>query len=163
LIRRVLCETGLAPEYLQLELTESLLLSNAEMTLAVLRELTEMEVRLVIDDFGMGYSSFSYLRYFSAEKLKIDRSFVRDVVTNGDDAAITAAIISMAKSLHIKVIAEGVESEAQMDFLRENGCDEIQGNYFSKAVGAGEAASMLRCEEGFGGGGGPGCRRCAGY
>ena len=144
LIRRVLGETGLAPAYLQLELTESLLLSNAEMTLAVLRELTEMGVRLVIDDFGTGYSSFSYLRHFSAEKLKIDQSFVRDVVTNGDDAAITAAIISMGKSLHIKVIAEGVESEAQMAFLRENGCDEIQGNYFSHAVPGGEAAAILR-------------------
>ena len=144
LIRRVLGETGLAPEYLQLELTESLLLSNAEMTLAVLRELTEMGVRLVIDDFGTGYSSFSYLRHFSAEKLKIDQSFVRDIGTNGDDAAITAAIISMGKSLHIKVIAEGVESEAQMAFLRENGCDEIQGNYLSHAVPGGEAAAILR-------------------
>jgi diguanylate cyclase (GGDEF)-like protein/PAS domain S-box-containing protein len=147
LIRRVLGESGLAPEYLQLELTESLLLSNAEMTLAVLRELREMGVRLVIDDFGMGYSSFSYLRHFSAEKLKIDRSFVRDIVTNGDDAAITAAIISMGKSLRIKVIAEGVESEAQMAFLRKNGCDEIQGNYFSEPVPAGDVATMLSRDE----------------
>jgi EAL domain-containing protein (putative c-di-GMP-specific phosphodiesterase class I) len=107
-----------------------------------------MGVRLVIDDFGTGYSSFSYLRHFSAEKLKIDRSFVRDIVTSCDDAAIASAIISMGKSLHIKVIAEGVESEAQMDFLRENHCDEIQGNYLSEAVPAGQAGSMLRRIEG---------------
>jgi diguanylate cyclase (GGDEF)-like protein/PAS domain S-box-containing protein len=149
MVRRVLSETELAPEYLQLELTESLLLSNAEMTLTVLGELREMGLRLVIDDFGTGYSSFTYLRHFPAEKLKIDRSFVRDIVTNGDDAAITAAIISMAKSLRVRVIAEGVENEAQMAFLREHRCDEIQGNYFSEAVSAEDAASRLQCEQGF--------------
>src|ERR1700686_489900 len=118
LIRRVLRETGLAPQYLELELTESLLLGNADVTLSVLKELKAMGLTLAIDDFGTGYSSFSYLKRFPVSKLKIDRSFVRDVAVNPDDAAITIAIISMAKSLNLKVIAEGVEDEAQMSFLR---------------------------------------------
>jgi EAL domain-containing protein (putative c-di-GMP-specific phosphodiesterase class I) len=111
LIRRVLHETGLAPQYLELELTESLLLANADVTLSVLQELKAMGLTLAIDDFGTGYSSFSYLRQFRVSKLKIDRSFIRDVAVNPDDAAITTAIISMAKSLHLKVIAEGVETK----------------------------------------------------
>jgi diguanylate cyclase (GGDEF)-like protein/PAS domain S-box-containing protein len=148
LIRRVLNETGLAPQYLELELTESLLLSNADVTLSVLQELKEMGLKLCIDDFGTGYSSLSYLRHFSVDKLKIDQSFVREIVVNRDDAAITTAIINMAKSLHIKVIAEGVENKAQMNFLRNRRCDEIQGYYFSKPISAEEAASLLRCEQG---------------
>jgi diguanylate cyclase (GGDEF)-like protein/PAS domain S-box-containing protein len=114
LIRRVLYETGLAPQYLELELTEGLLLAEADVTLSVLKELKSMGVTLAIDDFGTGYSSFNYLRQFRVSKLKIDRIFIRDVAMNPDDAAITAAIISMAKSLNLKVIAEGVENEAQM-------------------------------------------------
>jgi diguanylate cyclase (GGDEF)-like protein/PAS domain S-box-containing protein len=144
LIRRVLHETGLAPQYLELELTESLLLSNADVTLSVLRELKAMGLKLAIDDFGTGYSSFSYLKHFPVSKLKIDGSFVRDVAVNPDDAAITTAIISMAKSLNLKVIAEGVEDEAQMSFLRARQCDEIQGYYFSKPLAPEEAADKLR-------------------
>jgi diguanylate cyclase (GGDEF)-like protein/PAS domain S-box-containing protein len=144
LIDRVLRETGLAPEYLELELTESLLLSNADVTLSVLRGLKTMGLKLAIDDFGTGYSSFSYLKHFPVSKLKIDRSFVRDVAVNPDDAAITTAIISMAKSLNLKVIAEGVEDEAQMSFLRAHQCDEIQGYYFSKPLAPEEAADRLR-------------------
>jgi diguanylate cyclase (GGDEF)-like protein/PAS domain S-box-containing protein len=144
LIRRVLHETGLAPQYLELELTESLLLANADVTLAVLQELKAMGLELAIDDFGTGYSSFSYLRQFRVSKLKIDRSFIRDVAVNPDDAAITAAIISMAKSMRLKVIAEGVEDEAQMSFLRSHQCDEIQGYYFSKPLTAEKAADKLR-------------------
>jgi len=147
LISRVLLEASLDAKYLDLELTESLLLSNADVTLSVLRELKEMGLGLSIDDFGTGYSSFSYLRHFAVDKLKIDQTFVRDVVTNLDAAAITTAIISMARSLHIKVIAEGVENEAQMFFLREHLCDEIQGYYFSKPVTAREAAAMLGREQ----------------
>jgi EAL domain-containing protein (putative c-di-GMP-specific phosphodiesterase class I) len=143
-------ETGLEPEYLQLELTESVLLSNADMTMSALREFKEMGLKLSIDDFGTGYSSFSYLKHFSVDKLKIDRSFVRDVIDDHDDAAITIAIISLAKSLGIKVIAEGVENEAQMFFLQEHLCDEIQGHYFSQPVSAEGAAAMLRCGQGFG-------------
>ena len=144
LVRKVLRETGLAPDYLELELTESVLLSSADVTLPVLQELKTMGVRLAIDDFGTGYSSLSYLRQFPVSKLKIDRSFVQDVALNPDDAAITAAIISMARSLNLKVIAEGVEDEAQMSFLRQHHCDEIQGYYFSKPLVVEEAAAKLR-------------------
>jgi predicted signal transduction protein with EAL and GGDEF domain len=144
LIRGVLHETGLAPQYLELELTESLLLANADVTLSVLQELKALGLTLAIDDFGTGYSSFSYLRQFRVNKLKIDRSFVRDVAVNHDDAAITTAIISMAKSLNLKVIAEGVENEAQMSFLRAHHCDEIQGYYFSKPLAVDKIADKLR-------------------
>jgi EAL domain-containing protein (putative c-di-GMP-specific phosphodiesterase class I) len=146
LIRRVLHETGLAPQYLELELTESLLLANADVTLSVLQELKAMGLTLAIDDFGTGYSSFSYLRRFPISKLKIDRSFVRDVAVNPDDAAITTAIISMAKSLNLKLIAEGVENEEQMSFLRAHHCDEIQGYYFSKALTVDQVADKLRAD-----------------
>ena len=144
LVRKVLRETALSPEYLELELTESVLLSSVDVTLPVLQDLKAMGVRLAIDDFGTGYSSLSYLRQFPVSKLKIDRSFVQDVALNPDDAAITAAIISMAKSLNLRVIAEGVEDEAQMAFLREHRCDEIQGYYFSKPLTVDEAAEKLR-------------------
>ena len=146
LIRTVLRETGLAPHYLELELTESLLLGNADVTLSVLQELKAMGLTLAIDDFGTGYSSFSYLKRFPVSKLKIDRSFVRDVAVNPDDAAITIAIISMAKSLNLKVIAEGVEDEAQMSFLRAHQCDEIQGYYFSRPLAIDKVGEKLRGE-----------------
>ena len=144
LIRSVLRETGLAPQYLELELTESLLLADADVTLSVLRELKSMGLTLAIDDFGTGYSSFSYLRQFQVNKIKIDRLFIRDVTVNSDDAAITTAIINMAKGLKLKVIAEGVENEAQMSFLRKHRCDEIQGYYFSKPLTVETAADKLR-------------------
>jgi diguanylate cyclase (GGDEF)-like protein/PAS domain S-box-containing protein len=144
LIKKVLHETGLPPEYLELELTESLLLANAEVTVSILQDLRAMGVTLAIDDFGTGYSSFSYLRQFHVSKLKIDRVFIRDVAIKPDDAAITAAIISMGNSLNLKVIAEGVETEAQMAFLRAHHCDAIQGYYFSKPLTADKAADKLR-------------------
>ncbi|MGB0018741.1 MAG: PAS domain S-box protein [Candidatus Sulfotelmatobacter sp.] len=144
LIRRVLHETGLAPQYLELELTEGLLLANADVTFSVLQELKAMGLTLAIDDFGTGYSNFNYLRQFRVSKLKIDRSFIRDVAVKPYDAAITTAIISMAKSLRLKVIAEGVEDEAQMSFLRAHQCDEIQGYYFSKPLAVDKVADKLR-------------------
>jgi diguanylate cyclase (GGDEF)-like protein/PAS domain S-box-containing protein len=144
LTRRVLHETGLAPQYLELELTEGLLLANADVTFSVLQELKAMGLTLAIDDFGTGYSNFNYLRQFRVSKLKIDRSFIRDVAVNPDAAAITTAIISMAKSLNLKVIAEGVEDEAQMSFLRAHQCDEIQGYYFSKPLAVDKVADKLR-------------------
>jgi diguanylate cyclase (GGDEF)-like protein/PAS domain S-box-containing protein len=143
LIRRILHETGLAPQFLELELTESLLLANADVMLSVVRELRSTGIMLAIDDFGTGYSSFSYLRQFPISKFKIDRSFIADVAVNPDDAAITAAIISMAKSLKLKVIAEGVETEAQMSFLRAHHCDEIQGYYFSRPLAVDKVAEKL--------------------
>jgi diguanylate cyclase (GGDEF)-like protein/PAS domain S-box-containing protein len=144
LISRVLQETGLQPQYLELELIESLLLSNADVTLSVLRGLKTMGVKFTIDDFGTGYSSLSYLRQFPVSKLKIDRSFIQDVAVNSDDAAITTAIISMAKGLNLRVIAEGVENETQMSFLRTHHCDEVQGYYFSKPITADQVAEQLR-------------------
>ena len=144
LVARMLQETGLAPGYLELELTETVLISNPERMFAVLDELRSAGVKLAIDDFGAGYSSFSYLRRFSADKLKIDRSFIQDVAVNADAAAITSSIINMARSLHIKVIAEGVENDAQLSFLRAHHCDQIQGYYFSKPLTAREVAETLR-------------------
>jgi len=143
LVKRVLQETGLCSQNLELELTESLLISNKDLMVAVLGELRQMGVKTAIDDFGTGYSSLSYLKQFRVNKLKIDRSFIRDIAIDCDDAAITTAIISVAKSLSLKVIAEGVEDEAQLSFLREHGCDEIQGYYFSKPVTAAELVDKL--------------------
>ena len=146
IIRRVLRETGLEPRYLELELTESLLLSNADVVFSVLEQLRSMGLKLAIDDFGTGYSSLSYLKKFPVSKLKVDRAFIRDVALNRDDAAITTAIISMAKSLNLVVIAEGVEDEAQLSFLRAQGCDGLQGYYFSKPLAASDLADKLRAE-----------------
>lgn len=144
LIGRVLLETGLASQYLELELTESLLLSNEHVMLSVFQELKAMGLKLTIDDFGTGYSSLSYLKHFPVSKLKIDRSFVRNIAVDPADAAIATAIIAMAKQLKLKVIAEGVEDEAQLLFLRKNHCDEIQGYYFSKPLTVDAVADLLR-------------------
>lgn len=140
----VLADTGLHPRCLELEITESVLLSHADVMSSVLEELRKMGVKLAIDDFGTGYTSLSYLRQFPFSKLKVDRSFIRDVAVNSDDAAITAAIINMARSLNLKVIAEGVENEAQMAFLRAHRCDEIQGYYFSRPLTAGQITEKMR-------------------
>jgi diguanylate cyclase (GGDEF)-like protein len=144
LIEQVLRETGLDPQLLELELTERLLLSNADVMFDVLQDLKDLGLKLVIDDFGTGYSSLSYLRQFPVTKLKIDRSFIRDVAVNPSDAAITTAIISMAKSLNLRVIAEGVENEAQLSFLREHECDEFQGYYCCRPLKVQDVASILR-------------------
>jgi diguanylate cyclase (GGDEF)-like protein len=144
LIREILRETRLAPRYLELELTESLLLSNEDVMFRVLNELKSMGVNLTIDDFGTGYSSLSYLRQFPVTKLKIDRSFINEVPHNSSDAAITTAIISMARHLNLKVIAEGVENEKQLKFLRTQRCDQMQGYYLSKPLSADELSHRLR-------------------
>ena len=129
---------------LPIHLTETLLLQNVESTLATVRKLKTMGVRLVIDDFGTGYSSLSYLKRFTVDKLKIDQSFVRDISTDPDDAAIVRAIIQMAKSLRLGIIAEGVETQEQLDFLRNEGCPEIQGNFFSRPLSAENLRAFLR-------------------
>ncbi len=141
-IAAVLVETGLDPNLLEIELTESLVMSDAERAINILHGIKALGVQLSIDDFGTGYSSLSYLKRFPIDVLKIDQSFVRDIET--DDAAIVNAIISMAHSLGIRVIAEGVETEAQCDYLRLNMCDEIQGFFFSKGLPENEIESLLR-------------------
>jgi len=142
MVKRIIDETGLAPEFLELELTESLLFSNEDVMFEILGELKAMGVRLAIDDFGTGYSSLSYLRQFPVSKLKIDRSFIRDLAQNGNDVSITAAIINLAKCLKLKVTAEGVETAAQLSFLRKHGCDEVQGFFFSKPLTAAEVTAL---------------------
>ncbi|MES2898775.1 MAG: EAL domain-containing protein [Pseudomonadota bacterium] len=124
----------IAPELLELELTESSLMSNAEETITALRNLKALGIQISIDDFGTGYSSLAYLKRFPIDKLKIDIAFVREVTSNPDDAAIVLAIINMAHSLKLQVVAEGVERDAQLAYLRRHGCDEMQGYYFSKPL-----------------------------
>jgi len=133
----------IAPDLLELELTESSLMSNAEETIAVLRNLKALGIQISIDDFGTGYSSLAYLKRFPIDKLKIDIAFVREVTSNPDDAAIVLAIISMAHSMKLQVIAEGVENDAQLAYLRRHGCDEMQGYYFSRPVPQAEFEQML--------------------
>ena len=133
-VQQALSETGIAPQCLELELTESLLTKNATVTFSVLNEMKKMGVKLAIDDFGTGYSSLSQLRQFPVGKLKIDRSFIRDVETSPDAAVIATAVISLAKTLNLKVIAEGVETGGQLAFLRSHDCDEMQGYYFSRPL-----------------------------
>ena len=148
LVRNILRETELKPELLELELTESLLLWNEDVVFEVLGELHRMGVRLAIDDFGTGYSSLSYLKQFPVHKLKIDRSFIRDIAQNNNDSAITAAIIQMAKCLKLKVTAEGVESDAQLSLLRDYRCDEVQGYLFSRPLTSDEVLANLRLKRG---------------
>jgi diguanylate cyclase (GGDEF)-like protein len=134
---------AIPPELLELELTESSLMTNAEQTIAVLRNLKTLGIQISVDDFGTGYSSLAYLKRFPIDKLKIDIAFVREVTSNPDDAAIVLAIISMAHSLKLKVVAEGVEREAQLAYLRRHNCDEIQGYYFSRPVPGPEFHAMV--------------------
>lgn len=143
MVRNVLRSTGLDPRYLELELTESLLVSSEERVFEVMDQLRAMGVSLAIDDFGTGYSSLNYLRRFPVRKLKIDRSFVRDVAVDRDDEAIVAAIINMARALSLRVTAEGVETEEQLIRLRRLACDEVQGFLLGRPMPASEAASRM--------------------
>ncbi len=143
LVSQTLDAAQLPPEYLELELTESVAMDKPENAMAVMRNLHERGVRLSIDDFGTGYSSLSYLKRFSVYKLKIDQSFVRDIVTDADDRGIVAAIVQMAHSLGLKTIAEGVETQAQCQFLAAQGCDEVQGYFFSRPLPADQMAAFV--------------------
>lgn len=134
LVCQVLDETGLAPSLLQLELTESVLMKNVSNTVVKLSELKKRGVSIAVDDFGTGYSSLAYLKRFQLDTLKIDQSFVRDIDRDLDDATIVSAIINMAHNLGMEVVAEGVETYEQLDFLRQHACDHIQGYYFSKPL-----------------------------
>jgi diguanylate cyclase (GGDEF)-like protein/PAS domain S-box-containing protein len=140
----ILGEVGIDPRYLELELTESVIMRDAEQTISVLEELSRMGVSLSIDDFGTGYSSLSYLRRFPIDRLKIDQSFVHDISTNPDAAAIAAAIIGMGRSLKLRVIAEGVETPEQYAFLAAQQCDELQGFHIGPPMRASEFAALLR-------------------
>jgi len=132
-----------AHDVLELEITESLLVKHAADTLETLDSLQELGVRLAIDDFGTGYSSLSYLRRLPIDTLKIDRSFVHDIPQDPDDSAITSAIAALAASLKLEMIAEGVESEPQRDFLRALGCVVMQGHLFSRPVPADDITTLL--------------------
>jgi len=133
-VENALKATGLDPQYLELEITESFVMEHTEKVISTLNQLRGLGVSLAIDDFGTGYSSLSYLKRLSIDRLKIDRSFVMDIPDDKDDEAIVATIIAMSKNLGLYVIAEGVEKQEQIDFLREHGCVEMQGYYFSKPV-----------------------------
>jgi diguanylate cyclase (GGDEF)-like protein/PAS domain S-box-containing protein len=143
-IARVLEETGLSAACLEVEITESLVMGDVESAIRTMRELKQMGVLLSIDDFGTGYSSLSYLRRFPVDVLKIDRSFVRDIPFDEDDAALVAAIIELARGLRMRVIAEGVETEAQLDYLRRRGCDEVQGHVYAQAASVPDVERLLR-------------------
>src|SRR3984893_4223355 len=143
-VRTVLIATGVEPRNLELELTESVLIIDAESTIDTLHALKAIGVQLAVDDFGTGYSSFSYLRRFPLDALKIDRSFVHDITSNPDDAKIVSAMIGIGKSLRQRVIAEGVETLEQLDFLQSQGCGEGQGYYFSRPVVAEEFTELLK-------------------
>jgi EAL domain-containing protein (putative c-di-GMP-specific phosphodiesterase class I) len=134
---------GVPAELLELELTESLLMNNTDSTITLLRNLKAAGVQISIDDFGTGYSSLACLRRFPIDKLKIDRSFICDVTHNPDDAAITLAIIQMGHSLDLVVIAEGVETKAQLAYLRRHKCDQVQGYYFSRPLPVTELERLL--------------------
>lgn len=144
LVRQVLEETGLPARMLELELTESHLLENVENVIATFHQLRRIGVKLAIDDFGTGYSSLSYLKRFPVDYVKIDQTFIRDLSAGGEDAAITRAIIAMAHSLELKVVAEGVENHEQLSFLRSQRCDEIQGYLISPPVEATQFVRLLK-------------------
>ena len=137
-VARIIEDTGIDPRYLDLELTEGVLMKNAKETVSTLRALKEMGLHISIDDFGTGYSSLSYLKRFPLDTLKIDQSFVREITTDSDSAAITTAIIAMARSLKLRVLAEGVETEEQLAFLRDHGCHAMQGFLYSRPISPGE-------------------------
>jgi diguanylate cyclase (GGDEF)-like protein len=142
-VRAALADSGLEPRYLELELTETVLMEDSRSIADMLRELKEIGVLLALDDFGTGYSSLSYLKRFPIDTLKIDQSFVRDLTTDADDAGIVAAVIGMGNSLHMRVVAEGIETREQLEFLQEYNCPQGQGFYFSRPLPAAECGKLL--------------------
>ncbi len=143
-VRRVMADTGLDPRHLELEITESTVMQDSEAAAGTLHALKALGITLSVDDFGTGYSSLSYLKLFPIDALKIDRSFVRDIITDPSDAAIVRAIVNLSHSLGLVVVAEGVENAEQAAFLRDAGCDELQGYWFSRPLAEASAQDMLR-------------------
>jgi diguanylate cyclase len=146
IIRGALDDAGLEARFLEVELTESVVMSDPEESIAILEKLSTMGVLVSVDDFGTGYSSMSYLRRFPIDKLKIDRGFISEVASRPDDASIVRAIVSLAHSLRLKVVAEGVETEEQLAFLRSLGCDQYQGYHFSPALPAAKFEALVRAQ-----------------
>ncbi|MBI4922111.1 MAG: EAL domain-containing protein [Devosia nanyangense] len=146
-VHAILAETGLPPTRLELEITESLLLNDSEQTLQTLHRLRAIGIRISMDDFGTGYSSLSYLRSFPFDKIKIDRSFMRDLESRGDSLAIIKAVIGLGHSLGMSTTAEGVETEEQLKAVREQGCNEVQGFLFSPPLEAGQVAALLAADQ----------------
>jgi EAL domain-containing protein (putative c-di-GMP-specific phosphodiesterase class I) len=142
-VRAALIATGVEPQHLTLELTESVLMRDAEAAVVTLVKLKAMGVQLAIDDFGTGYSSFTYLRRFPSDALKLHQSFVQEITADPGDAAIVSAMINIGRSLKQRVIAEGVETRAQLKFLQLHGCGEGQGYYFSPPVVAEQARKLF--------------------
>jgi sensor c-di-GMP phosphodiesterase-like protein len=140
---RILNETGMDPRSLELEVTESVLMKRADSAVSALRELRARGVQVAVDDFGTGYSSLSYLSKFPIDALKIDQSFVRQITTTPDNTTIVSAIISLGRSMKLRVIAEGVETQEELAFLRAHQCHEAQGYYFSKPVPPHQFAKLL--------------------
>jgi diguanylate cyclase (GGDEF)-like protein len=143
-IARTLKESGLPPSLLDLEITESMVMQNPDRAVKILKKLRSMEIAISMDDFGTGYSSLSQLKRFPINTIKIDRSFINDAINSEEDAAITEAIIAMGRALRLNVVAEGVETAEQVQFLRKHRCDELQGYYFSKPIPGDEFAQLLR-------------------
>jgi EAL domain-containing protein (putative c-di-GMP-specific phosphodiesterase class I) len=143
-VRQALTETGLAPEYLELELTESMIMRNPDQAAETMRQLKGLGVHLALDDFGTGYSSLNYLRRFPVDSLKIDRTFISDVAVDASSAAVATSVVAIAHSLGLKAIAEGVETDEQLEFLRNCRCDAFQGYFFSKPLPPEEFAELLR-------------------
>lgn len=143
----ILSETGLEARFLEMEITESMVMHDPEGAITVLRELQKHGITFAMDDFGTGYSSLNYLKYFPIHKLKIDQSFVRNITTDPDDAAITNAVIELSHGLKLTVIAEGVETAGQLAFLRNRGCDEVQGYYFSKPLSPDQFEAFVRSKK----------------
>jgi EAL domain-containing protein (putative c-di-GMP-specific phosphodiesterase class I) len=144
MVATVLKETGFPPAWLQLELTESTLMKRESEVLTILESLRDLGVSLAIDDFGSGYSSLTYLKRFPLAILKIDKHFIDDITQQEDDIEIAATIIAMGHTLHLQVMAEGVETETQLKFLKEQGCDFYQGYYKSPAVSADAFAALIQ-------------------
>jgi EAL domain-containing protein (putative c-di-GMP-specific phosphodiesterase class I) len=143
-IRKALEDAGLEPEGLELEVTESLLAKDVEGSVRTLNALKEIGVQLSIDDFGTGYSSMSHLKNFPVDRIKIDRSFVTGISLDPDDVAITMAVLSMAKSMRLSVVAEGVETQEQMNFFQEKLCEQVQGYFLSRPVPAEDLTAFVK-------------------